>query len=99
MITVATVITVIRRNLGVCVVGVSHQGLNKPTCHADVSELHAEITSAALNEPLHLGYVTSKLGLGYPQPIMLEVDNATAITFSKDQVRRLKLRYIDCRQA
>ena len=32
----------------------------------------------ALNELLHLGYVTSELGLAYPQPILLEVDNATA---------------------
>ena len=35
-----------------------------------------------------------ELGLDYPQPIELEVDNATAITFSKDQVRRSKLRHI-----
>ena len=87
---------------------VSHQGLNKQTCHPDMSELRADISSAAtkifaasvaLNELLHLGYVTSELGLSYPQPIMLEVDNATAIIFSKDQVRRSKLCQIDCRQA
>ena len=75
--------------------GISHRGLNKPTCHPDMSELHTDISSAAaeifaasvaLNELLHLGYVTSELGLNYPQPIKLEVDNATAITFSKDQV-------------
>ena len=69
--------------------------------HADISSAAAEIfaASVALNELLHLGYVTSELGLAYPQPILLEVDNATAITFSKDQVRRSKLRHIDCRQA
>ena len=58
--------------------GVSHEGLDKPTCHPDMSELHADISSAAaeifaasvaLNELLHLGYVTSELGLSYPQPI------------------------------
>ena len=47
--------------------GVSHKGLNKPTCHPDMSELHADISSAAaeiftasvaLSELLHLGYVT-----------------------------------------
>ena len=32
------------------------------------------------------GYVTSVFGLNYSQPIMLEVENAAAITFSKDQV-------------
>ena len=75
--------------------GVSHQGLDKLTCHADMLELHVDISSVAakifaasvaLNELLHLGYVTSELSLSYPQPIMLEVDNTTAITFSKDQV-------------
>ena len=88
--------------------GVSHQGLDKPMCHPDMSELHTDISSAAaeifaasvvLSELLHLGYVTSELGLSFPQPILLEVDNATAITFLKDQVRRSKLRHINCRQA
>ena len=64
-------------------------------CHPDMSDLHVDISSAAaqiftalvvLNELLHLGYVTSKLSLAYPQLILLEVDNATAITFTKDQV-------------
>ena len=75
--------------------GVSHKGLGKLMCHPNMSELHADISSAAaeifaasvaLNELLHLVYVTSKLGLSYPQPILLEVDNAAAITFLKDQV-------------
>ena len=90
--------------------GVSHKELDKLMCHPDMSEIHADISlaaaeifaaseSVALNELLRLGYVTSKLGLSYPQPILLEVDNATAITFSKNQVRRSKLRHIDCRQA
>ena len=46
-----------------------------------------------------MGYAASELSLNYPQLIMLEVDNATATTFSKDQVRRSKLRHIDLRQA
>ena len=88
--------------------GVSRHGLDKPTCHPDMSELHADISSAAaeifaasvaLNELLHLGYVTSELGLEFPTPINLEVDNATAIVFSKNQVRRSKLRHIDARMA
>ena len=88
--------------------GVSHKGFNKLTCHPDMSELHTDISSAAaeifaasvaLSELLHLGYVTSELGLSYPRPILLEVNNATTIIFLKDQVRRSKLRHIDCRQA
>ena len=67
----------------------------------DVSSAAAEIfaASVALNELLHLGYVTSELGLEFPSPIHLEVDNATAIVFSKNQVRRSKLRHIDARMA
>ena len=51
--------------------------------HVDISSAAAEIfvASVVLNELLHLGYVTSKL----------EVDNAAAITFSKDQVQHSKL--------
>ena len=88
--------------------GVSRHGLDKPTCHPDMAELHADISSAAaeifaasvaLNELLHLGYVTSELGYDYPKPIHLEVDNATAILFAKDTVRRSKLRHIDARMA
>ena len=88
--------------------GVSRHGLDKPTCHPDMAELHADISSAAaeifaasvaLNELLPLGYVTSELGYDYPKPIHLEVDNATAILFAKDTVRRSKLRHIDARMA
>ena len=60
--------------------GVSHKGLDKPTCHPDMSELHADISSAAaeifaasvaLSELLHLGYVTSELGLAYTASLVL----------------------------
>ena len=88
--------------------GGSHRGLDKPTCHPDMQELHADISSAAAvacrhlacNEFLHLPYVSGELGMDsdFPTPITLEVDNATAITFSKDTVRRSKLRHIDSRQ-
>ena len=76
-----------------------------PTCRNCMRIYHRQLPRSSrhrwrsCSELLHLGYVTSELGLSYPQPILLEVDNATAITFSKDQVRRSKLRHIDCRQA
>ena len=71
--------------------GVSHRGLDKLTCHPSMLELHVDISSAvaeifaasvALSKLPHLGYVTSELSLSYPQPILLEVGNATAIMFS-----------------
>ena len=48
---------------------------------------------------IHLGYMSDELGYKFPQPIQLEVDNATAILFSREAVRRSKLRHIDARQA
>ena len=68
--------------------------------HADISSAAAEIFAASIacNEFLHLSYVSAELGMPFPTPICLEVDNATAITFSKDTVRRSKLRHIDARQ-
>ena len=56
--------------------------------HTDISSAAAEIFTASvtLNELLHLGYrlyVMSELGLDYPQPVELEVDNAAAIAFLK----------------
>ena len=88
--------------------GGSHRGLDMPTCHPSMTNLHADVSSAAAeifaasiatNEFLHLGYVSGELGMVFPQTIDLEVDNETAIMFSKDTVRRSKLRHIDSRQS
>ena len=87
--------------------GKSILGLGKPTCHPDMDQLHADVSSAAaeifaasvaLNEFLHLAYVTDEMGLYFPKPIPLAVDNTTAIHFSKGSTRRSKLRHIDARQ-
>ena len=86
--------------------GGQHRGLHRPTCHPDMTELHADVSSAvseiyatsiALNE--HLTYITDELGLEMPAPIHLACDNATAILFSKGTTHRSKLRNIDARQA
>ena len=88
--------------------GGSHRGLNLPTCHPKMQELHADVSSAAaeiyaasvaLNEILHLAYISDELGYEFPCPIPLEVDNASAIAFSKGMTKRSKLRHIDARQA
>ena len=87
--------------------GKSYRGLDKPTCHPSMTQLHADVSSAAaeifaasiaLNEFLHLAYVTAEMGFDFPQPIELQVDNSTAIHFSKGSTRRSKLRHIDARQ-
>ena len=38
------------------------------------------------------------MGFEFPQPIELQVDNSTAIHFSKGSTRRSKLRHIDAHQ-
>jgi len=38
------------------------------------------------------------MGFDFPRPILLQVDNSTAIHFSKGSTRRSKLRHIDARQ-
>jgi hypothetical protein len=87
--------------------GKSIRGLDKPTCHPKMKQLHADVSSAAaeifavsiaLNEFLHLAYVTDEMGFFFPRPIELQVDNSTAIHFSKGSTRRSKLRHIDARQ-
>ena len=57
--------------------------------HTDVSSAASEIytASVALNEFLHLAYITDKLRLEMPVLIHLECDNTTAILFSKGTTR------------
>ena len=77
-----------------------------PVCHQGITELHADMSSAAaevyaasvaLAEFLHLTFVLEEMGLGCVSPIKLEVDNSTAIAFAEGG-KRSKMRHIDCRQ-
>ena len=88
--------------------GPDYFGLSKPTCHPMMADVHADVSSAAaevyaasvaVNEFLHLSYASSELGIDFPVPIPLEVDNQTAIHFSKGTTQRSKLKHIDARQA
>ena len=88
--------------------GLSHHPCSTPTCHASMSDLHADVSSGAaeiyaasvaLSEVLHMSYVASELGIEMKLPLAIHVDNAAAIAFSKGHVRRTKLKHIDVRQA
>ena len=88
--------------------GAKHHGLHMPVCHPKMQELHADVSGAAaeiyaasvaLNEILHLAYISDELGYEFPCPFPLEVDNASAIAFSKGMTKRSKLRHIDVCQA
>ena len=78
-----------------------------PVCHPAVTELHADVSSAAaeiyaasvaLSEMCYLSYISDEMGMAIGLPFVLQVDNSTCLAFSKDQVQRSKLRHIDCRQ-
>ena len=68
--------------------------------HADVSSAAAEIYAAAnaANEFLHLSYVIEELGMNFPKPFKLRIDNTDAITFVKGTCFKTNLKHIDCRQ-
>ena len=79
-----------------------------PVCHPQCKDIHPDVSSAAaeiyaasiaLNECLHLSYVVEEMGNPLQMPIDIEVDNTTAIAFSKDRIQRSKLKHIDVRQA
>jgi hypothetical protein len=78
-----------------------------PVCHPAVSELHADVSSAAaeiyaasvaLSEMCYLSYISDEMGVPIRLPFKLQVDNSTCLAFGQDQIQRSKLRHIDCRQ-
>lgn len=75
--------------------------------HPDIGEAHADISSGAAEvygtanatfDFLHLGYVIEELGLEFPKPFTLLIDNAAAEAFARNSAQRSKLKHIDCRQ-
>ena len=78
-----------------------------PTCQGTLTELHPDVSvaaveiyaaSVALSEIMHLGYLIEEMGGQMALPYDLRVDNTTAISFSDGNVRRSKLKHIDVRQ-
>ena len=73
------------------------RNLNTPSYEATF--LTATMAPENARSSIWRRYVSDELGMSFPRPIELEVDNQTAIMFSKDTVRRSKLRHIDSRQS
>ena len=78
-----------------------------PVCHPKVTDLYPDVSSAAaeiyaasvaLSEVLHLSYICDEIGDPMDLPVRIQVDNAAAIAFASDRVRRSKLKHIDVRQ-
>jgi hypothetical protein len=68
--------------------------------HSDISSSAAEVYCAgnATMDFLHLSYVAEEMGIPFPKPFELRMDNEAAICFTKDSCFKSKLKHIDCRQ-
>ena len=75
--------------------------------HADIGEAHADISSGAAEvygtanatfEFLNLQYVVEEMGMKFPKPFKLHIDNEAAKVFVEGTAFKTKLKHIDCRQ-
>ena len=80
--------------------------IGNPTCHPAVTDLHADLSSAAAEIyaastmpscMLYLSYISDELGILFKTPIKIHVDNhwQTALSFAIGTVKKGKLRHID----
>jgi hypothetical protein len=68
--------------------------------HADISSGAAEVYAAAnaTFEFLHLSYVADEMGIKFPLPFTLQMDNTAAQAFANNTALKTKLKHIDVRQ-
>jgi hypothetical protein len=75
--------------------------------HPDIGEAHADISSGAAEiysaanatyNILALSYSTDEMGISFPSPVDLQMDNSTAEVFVNDTAYKTKLKHIDVRQ-
>ena len=68
--------------------------------HADLSVAAPEIYAAAnaTIEALHMSYAVEEMGMAFPKPILLEMDNAAAEVFCNNTALKTRLKHIDVRQ-
>ena len=52
----------------------------------------------ATKDILHLSYVAEEIGIPFPKPFKLQMDNDAAKCFAEDTVSKSKLKHIDARQ-
>jgi hypothetical protein len=75
--------------------------------HPDIGEAHSDTSSGAAevyaaanatHEILELSYAADDAGIDFPQPAILQMDNAAAEAFTNNSSFKSKLKHIDCRQ-
>lgn len=79
-------------------VAFAHPALEE--AHADVSSAAVEIfgSANATHEFLYQSYVADEMGVDFPLPIRMQIDNSACETFINASGGRSKLKHIDCRQ-
>ena len=68
--------------------------------HADTSSAAAEIFAAgnATQDIMGIKYMVEEMGMDFPTPFILEMDNEAARIFCSGNAQKTKLKHIDCRQ-
>ena len=75
--------------------------------HRDISEAHSDISSAACEtfaaanatyDILYVSYCAEEMGIEFPLPFVLEMDNHAAEVFCNNSTLNSRLRHIDARQ-
>ena len=95
----------------VCIDGAPFDWVSKASsvCFATplIGEAHADVSTGAVEiygvgnatmDILDDAYLIEEMGMEFPYPFELQMDNTTAIAFCEETVRRSKLKHIDCRQ-
>ena len=76
------------------------------TCHPLARDLHADVSSDPVeiyagsgpSQGLWLSYISGELGVSFPTPVSIGIDNATAVAHASGTVKCSKIRHIDARQ-
>ena len=75
--------------------------------NADIGVAHADRSSGAAEtigggnaaqDFLHLGYIYREMGIPFPKPFILQMDNKAAQIFAEGTCKRSKMKHIDCAQ-
>jgi hypothetical protein len=68
--------------------------------HADVSSASVEIYAAGngANEFVHTSYISGEMGMAFPLPLIMGIENTACIAFVNNSCAKTNLKHIDCRQ-
>jgi hypothetical protein len=73
----------------------------------DIGEAHPDNSSGAsetigagnaTQDFLHLSYISREMGIPFPKPFVLQMDNDAARVFANDTASKSRMKHIDCAQ-